>query len=66
MKGPLMSSPKHTKQTPNLGLVCITQSDEVRYRTVTRTRLLQFPPVEQRRMLHTISRENLVRLNRAL
>ncbi len=61
-----MSSPKHSKQAPNLGLVCITQSDEVRYRTVTRTRLLQFPPAEQRRMLHTIYSENLVRLNRAL
>jgi UV DNA damage endonuclease len=27
---------------PQLGLVCITNSDAVRYKTVTRKRLLQF------------------------
>ncbi len=61
-----MSAMTSGKSAPNLGLVCITQSDAVRYRTVTRTRLLQFPPAEQRRMLHVIYAENLVRLNRAL
>src|SRR5919112_6215873 len=52
--------------TPRLGLVCITHSDEVRYRTVTRKRLLQFPEAEQKRMLRDLYAENLARLNGAL
>src|SRR5919112_1494913 len=52
--------------TPRLGLVCITHSDEVRYRTVTRKRLLQFPTEEQKRMLREIYAANLARLNGAL
>ncbi len=52
--------------TPRLGLVCITHSDEVRYRTVTRKRLLQFPGDEQKRMLRELYAANLVRLNAAL
>ncbi|HEX8502864.1 MAG TPA: UV DNA damage repair endonuclease UvsE [Pyrinomonadaceae bacterium] len=51
---------------PQLGLVCITHSDEVRYRTVTRKRLLQFPPDEQKRMLRDLYAANLARLNGAL
>ncbi len=51
---------------PQLGLVCITHSDEVRYRTVTRTRLLQFARDEQQRMLRAIYADNLLRLTRAL
>ena len=53
-------------KAPRLGLVCITHSDEVRYRTVTRKRLLQFPEAEQRRMLRDIYAANLARLNGAL
>jgi len=52
--------------TPRLGLVCITHSDEVRYRTVTRKRLLQFEPEEQRRKLRELYAANLARLNGAL
>jgi UV DNA damage endonuclease len=52
--------------TPRLGLVCITQSDEVRYKTVTRKRLLQFPADEQKRMLRDLYAANLARLNGAL
>ena len=52
--------------TPRLGLVCITQSDEVRYKTVTRKRLLQFPEGEQKRMLRDLYAANLARLNGAL
>ena len=37
-----MRSTVARKIEPRLGLVCITHSDEVRYRTVTRKRLLQF------------------------
>lgn len=51
---------------PQLGLVCITTSDAVRYRTVTRKRLLQFDEAEQRRMLRELYADNLSRLNRAL
>ena len=60
-------TPKTKKRVrPQLGLVCITHSDEVRYRTVTRKRLLQFPAEEQRRMLREIYAANLARLNGAL
>src|SRR5215204_26457 len=54
------------RMTPRLGLVCITHSDEVRYRTVTRKRLLQFEPEEQRRKLRELYAANLARLNGAL
>ncbi len=51
---------------PRLGLVCITHSDEVRYRALTRKRLLQFEEAEQKRMLRGLYADNLARLNRAL
>ena len=51
---------------PRLGLVCITHSDEVRYKTVTRTRLLQFDAQEQKRRLRELYAANLARLNAAL
>lgn len=50
----------------NLGLVCITSSDAVRYKTVTRKRLLSFDEVTQAEMLRAIYRENIVRLNNAI
>ena len=60
-------TPKIEKtKAPRLGLVCITHSDEVRYRTVTRKRLLQFETGEQKRMLRDIYAANLARLNGAL
>ena len=51
---------------PRLGLVCITHSDEVRYKTVTRKRLLQFDAQEQKRVLRELYAANLARLNAAL
>lgn len=51
---------------PRLGLVCITVSDAVRYRALTRKRLLQFDEAEQRRMLRELYADNLSRLNGAL
>lgn len=51
---------------PNLGLVCITHSDEVRYRALTRKRLLQFEGDEQRRILRELYADNLSRLNAAI
>lgn len=52
--------------TPNLGLVCITASKAVRYRTVTRKRLLQFSETEQAEILRNLYAENLQRLNYAI
>src|ERR1043165_4996931 len=60
-------TPKTEKRvTPHLGLVCITHTDEVRYRAVTRKRLLQFDAEEQKRRLRDIYAANLARLNGAL
>lgn len=60
-------TPKTEKMTtPHLGLVCITTTGEVRYKTVTRKRLLQFDGVEQKRLLRELYAANLARLNGAL
>ena len=50
----------------NLGLVCITTTDEVRYKTVTRKRLLSFDEPTQREMLLALYAENINRLNSAI
>lgn len=52
--------------TPQLGLVCITASKDVRYKTVTRKRLLSFPESEQEGILANLYQENLQRLNQAI
>ena len=44
---------------PRLGLVCITLSKEVRYRMVTRKRLLALPAEGQRILLDEIFRDNI-------
>ncbi len=49
----------------NLGLVCITNSDEVRYKTVTRKRLLSFDEAAQGEILRNLYRENIARLRKA-
>jgi UV DNA damage endonuclease len=49
-----------------LGLVCITHSQEVRFRTITRTRLLQHDEDRQRALLAALYRDNLQRLDAAL
>ncbi|MBW4622920.1 MAG: UV DNA damage repair endonuclease UvsE [Cyanosarcina radialis HA8281-LM2] len=51
---------------PQLGLVCITASKEVRYRTITRKRLLQLAPTEQEQVLQKLYKDNLQTLNNAL
>ncbi|HWS88606.1 MAG TPA: UV DNA damage repair endonuclease UvsE [Pyrinomonadaceae bacterium] len=61
-----MTPKTERRATPRLGLVCITHSDEVRYRTVTRKRLLQFDEGEQKRRLRELYAANLARLNGAL
>lgn len=60
-----MNHPAATK-TPQLGLVCITVSDQVRFKTLTRKRLLTLTPEEQTTTLRSLYAENLRRLDRAL
>ena len=50
----------------NLGLVCITTTDAVRYKTVTRKRLLSFDKPVQQEMLRVIYQENINRINNAI
>lgn len=52
--------------SPKLGLVCITASDQVRFRTITRKRLLQLSAVEQPQVLRGLYADNLRRLDAAL
>ncbi len=58
----VLSSPKQ----PELGLVCITTSDAVRFRTVTRKRLLQLTEIEQEKILRELYADNLKRLDKAI
>ena len=51
---------------PFLGLVCITSSKQVRYRTITRTRYLKLPEEQQKSTLEELYRDNLQRLDGAL
>ena len=51
---------------PQLGLVCITVSKEVRYRTITRKRLLDLSEDGQQRALEDIYRDNIQSLDNAL
>ena len=55
-----------TSIIPQLGLVCITTSKEVRYCTVTRKRLLQLSETEQAEILRDLYTKNLQRLNLAI
>jgi UV DNA damage endonuclease len=48
-----------TSIIPQLGLVCITVSKEVRYSTVTRKRLLQLSETEQAEILRNLYAKNL-------
>lgn len=50
----------------NLGLVCITLGSEVRYRTITRTRLRTLDPSAQVATLRELYRDNAGRLARAI
>ncbi len=51
---------------PRLGLVCITVSHEIRFRAMTRKRLLSLEPREQRDSLRALYTDNLQRLSRAV
>ena len=54
------------QKKPELGLVCITTSDAVRFRTVTRKRLLQLTEIEQEKVLRELYADNLKRLDKAI
>ena len=54
------------KSTPHLGLVCITFSKQVRFRTITRTRYLQFSLEQREATLKELYRDNLQRLDGGL
>ena len=60
-----MNTQPHCAKT-NLGLVCITLSDAVRFKTITRKRLLSFDEAGQAELLHTLYAENVQRLQAAL
>ena len=50
----------------NLGLVCITTTDDVRFKTITRKRLLTFDEKTQAETLRNLYKENLERLEKAI
>ncbi|MCD9185420.1 MAG: UV DNA damage repair endonuclease UvsE [Pyrinomonadaceae bacterium] len=50
----------------NLGLVCITHSEDVRYKTTTRKNLLSLDESAQKEKLRTIYTENIARLKKAI
>jgi UV DNA damage endonuclease len=60
------ASPMPVSSPPQLGLVCITVSKDIRYRTVTRKRLLEQSDDGQRKLLDDIYRDNLQTLDGAL
>jgi UV DNA damage endonuclease len=59
-------SEQGVKVKPELGLVCITASEAVRYRTITRKRLLGFDEKTQREKLRELYTANLERFNNAI
>lgn len=58
--------PQQKSAIPHLGLVCITESKEVRFRTMTRTRYLQLTEEQRKSALTELYRDNLQRLDKAL
>lgn len=54
------------RDRPRLGLVCITFSKEVRFRTMTRTRYLKLSEPERESALKELYADNLKRLNGAI
>lgn len=64
----LNNSLEHKPQStsPQLGLVCITFSKEVRFRTITRTHYLQLGEQQRAKILKELYGDNSERLNKAL
>lgn len=57
---------REAEPVPNLGLVCLTHSNQCRYRTITRTRYLSLEPRCRAEALHELYWDNLNRLRWAL
>lgn len=55
-----------TNQLPKLGLVCVSASDEVRFRTVTRRTLSKLSQSQQREKLEKVYTANTERLAKAI
>ena len=55
-----------TNKLPKLGLVCITASEEVRFRTVTRRTLSKLSTLEKQAKLRAVYSANIERLNCAI
>ena len=66
LNDPLAAEILRPAHHPHLGLVCITLGDEVRFRTLTRTRYLANPPEAREGVLRDLYADNLARLMRAL
>jgi UV DNA damage endonuclease len=60
------AQPRGDSEGPRLGLVCITAGPEIRYRTVTRTRLLAMSRQDQLAKLDELYRTNLQTLFNAV
>lgn len=54
------------RNIPILGLVCVTASKEIRYRTITRTRYLKLSETERQATLTSLYSDNISRLDKAL
>lgn len=61
-----MSKKPAAIERPELGLVCMSADDSVRFRTITRTHLRKFPEAEQQRLLRALYQDNLARLHAAV
>ena len=64
--GAAPASARPAAPLPNLGLVCITAGEDVRYRTVTRTRFLALSEAEREAKLDDLYRANLQTLFKAI
>jgi len=51
---------------PHLGLVCVTVSNDIKYRTITRKRLLEQSPETQQKLLDDIYRSNIQAFDNAM
>ena len=61
-----MPKPQQQSVRSNLGLVCITTTDAVRYKTITRKRLHSFAEAEQAERLRALYQENANRVRSAV
>jgi UV DNA damage endonuclease len=66
MDDPVIADPGPPAVQPELGLVCITHSDQIRFKTITRKRLFSFPTDLQPLQLRQVYGENVRRLGQAI